>query len=440
MKILLLDIYKNVTHRISKDTSGGYGTGNNFGNTFFTNFLKKTLKKIHDFPPMFAVYTFSVLLKKGYDIYYCKKLPEDYLKYDIFIISSSIVCCETELSVIKKLKEGNKKIFAIGSFATNMPEIYSNVGATVIVGEPEFYFLGENNFIEDLKNDKVIVKHDFELDDLPFPQWDKIITDAKKISKLFGNYASLPILATRGCPYSCFKYCVYPLQQGRKVRQRSSKKIVDEMQLWSKKMNVKMFIFRDPVFSINKKHTLEFANELINRKLGLKFIIETHLKILDNELIQVLKKAGLKGVKVGVESPDIKVLNDANRFTIEKDEQFQKIRELEKNNIQVSTMFILGFPTDTEETMYDTINYATKLNTTYAQFSIWTPYPGTPVFEEYKDKIIVKKYEDYDQYNLVYKNNNLDENKVRKYLERAYEKFYLRFSWAKKFIFSFVNG
>jgi radical SAM superfamily enzyme YgiQ (UPF0313 family) len=201
-----------------------------------------------------------------------------------------------------------------------------------------------------------------------------------------------------------------------------------------------MFIFRDPVFSINKKHSLEFANELINRKLGLKFIIETHLKILDNELIQVLKKAGLKGVKVGVESPDIKVLNDANRFTIGKDEQFQKIRELEKNNIQVSSMFILGFPTDTEKTMDDTINYAIKLNTTYTQFSIWTPYPGTPVFEEYKNKIIVKKYEDYDQYNLVYKNNNLDENKVRKYLERAYEKFYIRFNWAEKFIFSFVNG
>jgi len=440
MKILLLDIYKNVTYRISKDTSGGYGTGNNFGNTLFTNFLKKTLKKIHDFPPMFAVYTFSVLLKKGYDIYYCKELPADYLKYDLFIITSSIVCCETELSIIQKLKQDNKKIFAIGSFATNMPEIYFNVGATVIVGEPEFYFLGENDFIEDLKKNKVIVEHNFELDDLPFPQWDKIITDARKISKLFGNYASLPILATRGCPYSCFKYCVYPLQQGRKVRQRSSKKIVDEMQLWSIRMNVKMFIFRDPVFSINKKHTLEFANELISRKLGLKFVIETHLKILDNELIQVLKKAGLRGVKVGVESPDIKVLNDANRFTIGKDEQFQKIRELEKNNVQVSSMFILGFPTDTEKTMDDTINYAKKLNTTYAQFSIWTPYPGTPVFEEYKNKIIVKKYENYDQYNLVYKNNNLDENKVRKYLERAYEKFYLRFSWAKKFIFSFVNG
>jgi hypothetical protein len=108
MKILLLDIYKDVTHRISKDTSGGYGTGNNFGDTFFTNFLKKTLKKIHDWPPMFAVYSFSVLLEKGYDVDFLKELPEDYLKYDIFIIASSIVCCETELSVIKKIKQSYK--------------------------------------------------------------------------------------------------------------------------------------------------------------------------------------------------------------------------------------------------------------------------------------------------------------------------------------------
>ena len=53
----------------------------------------------------------------------------------------------------------------------------------------------------------------------------------------------------------------------------------------------------------------------------MKFIIETHLRILDTELIKLLKKAGLKGVKVGVESSNPKVLKDANRFTIEKDSQ-----------------------------------------------------------------------------------------------------------------------
>ena len=48
MKILILDPEKNVTHRISKDTSGGYGTGNDFGDSIVPRFLKKTLKKVHD--------------------------------------------------------------------------------------------------------------------------------------------------------------------------------------------------------------------------------------------------------------------------------------------------------------------------------------------------------------------------------------------------------
>ena len=60
MKILTLDIYKNVDHRISKDTSGGYGTGNNFGDSLIPKYLKKKLKKIHDWSPMFLAYTISV--------------------------------------------------------------------------------------------------------------------------------------------------------------------------------------------------------------------------------------------------------------------------------------------------------------------------------------------------------------------------------------------
>ena len=240
MKILILDVYKEVSYRISKDTSGGYGTGNNFGNSLFPSFLKKTLKKIHDWPPLFAVYTHSVLLQQGHDVTFSKELPKNFEEYELFIIASSIVCCETELKIIKKIKEKKNSIFAIGPFATNKPQIYSDVGATVILGEPEFYFLQNNNLENDLKKKLISVNHNFELDDLPYPRWDKIINNTKKVSLLFGNYSTLPILSTRGCPYSCFKYCVYPLQQGRKVRQRSPKNIVDEMEYFYKKMNVGM--------------------------------------------------------------------------------------------------------------------------------------------------------------------------------------------------------
>ncbi|MDA9852637.1 radical SAM protein [Candidatus Pelagibacter sp.] len=433
MKIFILDPEKKVKHRISKDTSGGYGTGNDFGDTIIPVFLKKTLKIVHDWAPMFAVYTISVLKKYGHEVHYSKIPPNDLNSFDLYIVVSSIVCCETECENIRNIAKFNKKVFVIGPFATSNPKKYIEAGGTVILGEPEFFFLKDQD-LNDVENNKIIsFQHEFVLDDLPYPDWESVSKNTNA-SSLFGGGKSLPILATRGCPYSCFKYCVYPLQQGRKPRSRDVVKIVDELEYWYKKLNVKMFVFRDPVFSINKKHTIEFCEELIKRKLKIRYIIETHLRILDGELIKILKQSGLKAVKVGVESGDEEVLKDVNRFTIKKDEQLSKIRELEKNNILVSAMFIIGFPTDDKNSIMKTINYAKKLNTTFAQFSVWTPYPGTPVFKEYEDRIIAKNYEEFDQYNLVFKHNVLSAKEIRELLGKTYTLYYGRLSWFFKFL------
>ena len=229
---------------------------------------------------------------------------------------------------------------------------------------------------------------------------------------------------------------MYPLQQGRKVRQRSIRNIIDEIKYWQQNYGVKSILFRDAVFSINRKHTVELCNTLINEKINIEFIVETHLNILDTELIHLLKKAGLTGIKVGIESSSEEVKQEANRHSASKDDQYLKIKELEKNKIQVSTMFILGFPADTPETIMQTINYAKKLNTTYAQFSVWTPYPGTPVYLEYKDKLYTNIMEDFDQYHLVFKHNIFSREEIRNYLDKAYSQYYSRINWLIKYLFS----
>jgi anaerobic magnesium-protoporphyrin IX monomethyl ester cyclase len=433
MKILVLDPQRKTSHRISKDTSGGYGTGNDFGDTLIPTFLKKTLKIVHDWAPMFAVYTIAVLKKHGHEVHYSKTLPNNLNSFDLYIVVSSIVCCETECQHIKDIVVLNKRVLVIGPFATSNPKKYIEVGGTVIMGEPEFFFM-KNNDLDKIENNKTIsFQHDFVLDDLPYPDWESVSKNTNA-SSLFGGGKSLPILATRGCPYSCFKYCVYPLQQGRKPRSRDVVKIVDELEYWYKKLKVKMFVFRDPVFSINKKHTIEFCEELIKRNLKIRYIIETHLRILDSELIKILKQSGLKAVKVGVESGDEEVLKNANRFTIKKDDQLLKIRELEKNNILISAMFIIGFPTDDEKSIMKTINYAKKLNTTFSQFSVWTPYPGTPVYKEHENLITAKKFEEFDQYNLVFKHKNLSPKEIRVLLGKTYTLYYGRISWFFKFL------
>ena len=432
-KILILDPKPNRQYRISKDTSGGYGTANDFGDTFFTKILKNRLKKIHDWPPMYVGYIFSILQKKGYTVNYSTTENLISNNYDFVILVSSIVCFETEINILKNIKKkyNNIKVFVIGPFATNNKEKYLLNNGIVISGEPEFFFLKENNFNNYNDGTVIEIKNDISLDELPFPSWNKIIQNLKA-STLFGDQKTLPILATRGCPYSCFKYCVYPLQQGRQVRHRSSKNIVDELEYWKNKLNVNSFIFRDPVFSINKKHTLKVCEEIINRNLKIQFIIEKHLRILDENLIENLKKAGLIGVKVGIESSNLEVLKDANRYTVTKDTQIEKVKFLERNNIKVSAMYIIGYPEDTEKTIMETLKYSIKLNTAFAQFAVWTPYPGTPVFKEYEEKIITNKFEDFTQYQLVFKHKNLSPKDVRKLLSKCYEKYYLRYNWIIK--------
>ena len=157
-KILILDPEPSVNYRISKDTSGGYGTGNNFGYSIVPKILKSLLKKYSNWPPLFAGYTFSVLKDLGYEVTYSKNLNIDFANFDLFIIISSVVCCETELETIKKLKNKNKKIFAIGPFATNMSNLYINAGATVVMGEPEFFFLENQNLEKPFEKQQIILK------------------------------------------------------------------------------------------------------------------------------------------------------------------------------------------------------------------------------------------------------------------------------------------
>ena len=300
-----------------------------------------------------------------------------------------------------------------------------------------FYNIEKSNnlnldFLNNLFNNKDLI-NDFyspvSLDDLPYPDW----ADYTKKYPLRNDFFSLnqkiavPLLGTRGCPYSCFFYCTYPLQQGRKVRARSVENIIDEIKYWKKELGTNKFVFRDPVFSINRKHTIEFCKQVIDQKLDITFMVETHLNNLDDEMIPLLRKAGLELVYVGVESSNHVVLKDMKRFTVEHDKQYKVIKKCEDAGIKVKTMFIIGNPEDTKDTVIQSIEYSKYLPSLYSQFSVFTPYPGTPVYNDFKDIITETKLENFNQYNLTFDHKNLTNNDISELKSLAYFKFYFNF-------------
>ena len=437
MKFLILDVYPKRSFRISKDNNGGYGSSNKYGTNLISKAINWFVKKNIDWPPLSSVHCAGILRSFGHDVSYSREISYESINdIDCFIIPSSIVCSETEINVIKKLSEFKKKILVIGPFATSNPDIYTKSGGVVIKGEPEMFFYSTKLDKNKLTKLNGIVEIDkiVSLDDLPLPAWDIIFQKYPSMFSLLSlKQKMIPLLATRGCPYSCRFYCTYPLQQGSKVRQRDPKLILNEMKHWKSTLGVNFFIFRDPVFSINKKHTLELCDVLIKSNENFQFIIETHLNNLEIDLVKKLKEAGMIMVKVGVESAVSNVKKDANRFSIDEDVTLKKIREIESLDIHVTTMFILGYPKDTIESCRETIQYAKHINSIITQFTVFTPYPGTPAFEGYKNKIVTNNYEDFTMYNLIFRHKNLSIKDIEDLKNEAYRKCYLNPNWIRKY-------
>ncbi len=353
------------------------------------------------------------------------------------LVTSSIVCHETELQVLKKLKE--KKIYTgvIGSFCTTVPNLYLKESDFVISGEPEFFLLREdiNSLIKEKKRGILKSASGKNLDELPFPSWETFFNSGGPKAFFINKFGkTIPILASRGCPYSCFNYCTYPTQQGRTVRRRSVKNIISEIKLWKEKYNINSFLFRDPVFSINNLQTEQLCNELKKRDLKIKFGIETHLNNLNLHLAKKLYSAGLRYVEVGIESSSEEVLKDCKRFSIKKEKELDLVKAIEKIGIKVKTMFIYGMPLDNYKSCLDTLNFSKQINATYSQFSIFTPYPGTPIYDtEYKNKILTKKFEDFTQWQLVFKHKNLSAENLKSLVKKSYKEYYLRSIWLLKY-------
>ena len=431
MKFTVLDIYpKNKNYRISKDQNGSYGTGNDYGDNIFSKFLKFFVSKNVDCPPLYAAQICGELKSKGHLVKYTQSI-QDIDSDSIIILISSIVCHEHEIECLNLIKNQNIKIFAVGPFASNFPQKYVESGSKVIKGEPEMFFKDfdfyKNNF-SDLPNiiDKFKI---YDINELSYPAWDVILNYQETKMSFLGKGRSAYINSSRGCPYSCFNYCVYPLQQGRQVRYKNADRVLNEMNHCYDKFKIKNFVFRDPVFSINRKNTIELCNKLILNKQKFNICVETHLKNLDCELSTLLKEAGVKIVYVGIESSDKETLDDAKRYSINNDLQIERVKFLEKIGIKVKAMYILGLPKDSIKTFKETVKYAISINSSFSQFSVFTPYPGTPIFKEYEKKLTSKKFIDFNQWKLVFKHNNLSNNDVRKLLGYAYMKYYFRIKW-----------
>ena len=143
--------------------------------------------------------------------------------------------------------------------------------------------------------------------------------------------------------------------------------------------------------------------------------------------------SGLKGINVGIESFNKEILNNISRKSSKKSHQEDIIEYSEKSGVKIGAFYILGTEFENKETIMQTIIYAKELNTTYAQFTLSTPYPEPNIYEDIANRIIEDDWENYDIYTPTFSHTNLSSKELKALLEKAFYSYYLRYKWLVKY-------
>jgi anaerobic magnesium-protoporphyrin IX monomethyl ester cyclase len=428
MRVVLADL-KSDRGFVSKDTVvGGYGSRlDPF--TRVTSVISYLKKQFHDVPSVHMAYTAAILARAGHDVVWTRG---DVVDGDVALALSSLVDHKNETAWADRMRARGVKVGFIGITASKLPELFGDHCDFILNGEPE---AGVMRIAQgDIPSGMTISEQINDLDSLPLPRWDLVTEDRRKLGlKLFtrpigGGY---PLLASRGCPEFC-TYCPHRILAGYRVR--SITNIVDEMERLCDQVKRPYVIFRDPLFTEQRDRVVELCDEIQRRGLNLTFEAETRLDRLDVDLLNKLYAAGFRAMSFGVESLDPATLKKSGRRPIPQTHQREIIDHCRKLGIVTAAFYVLGFLQDDWNSIAATIDYATDLGSTFAQFKMLTPYPGTPMFKQIEPLLTEMDWEKFDGYTPTFRHPNLTNRELQFLLGAAYKRFYMRPSYLANFL------
>ncbi len=232
-----------------------------------------------------------------------------------------------------------------------------------------------------------------DLDSLPHPNWDLVDLDKYGLG-IFPPSWGKQVMFTlaRGCPYRC-NFCVATRGQGR-YRCPSVDWSLEAIRILRRKYDRRMLYINDLCFGVSRDWTEELCKRIIEEKLDVNMCVDmrTDLVVKHKDLLPLMRKAGVRIVCLGVESP------------LEEDEpKYQKkaggkspagmaeeaVKYVKRAGIELWTFNMVGAPWHTPRDIKKILDFADKLDGEVTIFSIFTPLPGTPLYEEMKERGLI---------------------------------------------------
>jgi anaerobic magnesium-protoporphyrin IX monomethyl ester cyclase len=197
------------------------------------------------------------------------------------------------------------------------------------------------------------------------------------------GYSITTVMSTRGCPYDC-EFCSNVIFGGS-YRERSARNVVDEIeQVLS--VGYDRISFADDVFTMRQKRVLEVCAEIAQRGLQFNWEYLARVDSIDAATFVEMYRAGCRRVYFGIESGDDTVLKLMNK-KISANEARQAVLAAHQAGLEVGAFFILFYPGETNQTVLNTLHFATSLPLDYLGLTMPYPLPGTALYERVKGQI-----------------------------------------------------
>ena len=329
-------------------------------------------------------------------------------------------------NLLKELRSYIPIIIAGGPHSTIYPESLLDVVDIVVRGEGEKTM--EDLILalpkEDLdtipglyfkKNGKIYCTSDEpqrpNLNELEFPALDMLgnlenyIETWHYLDPINPQKRGLNVIASRGCCFNC-SYCQPTLRYlfGKKIRYKNPEYLVGEISYYVKRFGVNNFFFHDDTLPVDKNWIENFCNLILENNLMINWGCNSRIDTVDEEILNLMYKAGLRVIHYGIESSSPRIVNQIYNKGIKINQIREIIHLTKKIGIQPSGFFMLGAPTETIIEMLRTISFSLGLELTEASFSITTPFYGTYLYQQVKAdsryKILESNVDYYSQVSL----------------------------------------
>ena len=409
-------------------------------------------------PPLGLAYMAAVLTESDYYVNIAdlnadqnqKSIPHD--NWDLVGITLDTSRYYKGMKYARMLKSKGTKVVVGGPHASFMADEILGSGSAdfVVRGEGEHTMLelvtvlteGGNpeqikglSYISDdqiIHNDDRVYSDD--LDTLPFPARDLLDMDKYRTSKL-GTRSITSILTSRGCPYQC-SFCASSKLAGTFWRARSVESIIEEIQIVKDTYGYRAFAFVDDNFTLNPLRVMDLCKEICKRGWDIHWWCFSRVDTIvrNPEMVSLMHKAGCRSTYIGIESRNQETLDYYNK-KISADISREAISILKNNKIEMTASFIIGALNENREMVEDTLKFAKSLNPNTVSFTILTPYPGTDLFKQVKDRIITFDWRKYDGIHSVIRLKHFKPMQLQLTLLRFYISFYFRsFASIKDFL------